>query len=210
MKIAVIGSGDLGKQMVHFIQMDTSDEVVCFFDDFKVVGEDVLNIPIKGGIKDVVASYAKGEFDQIICAIGYNHLKEKERICTSLMVQGIPFYSFIHSSAVVDKTAEIKEGSFIYPGCIIDQRVKVLEHTIVNLGTIISHDSIVGKSCFLAPNVAIAGFTTVGNCCNIGISSTIIDNLRINNNVIVGAGSLVLKSIVEEGTFVGSPCYKIK
>lgn len=210
MNIAIIGAGDLAIQIAHFIKNDTSDNVTCFFDDYKEKGSTLEGIKIYGGISEVLEHYEKGFFHKVICAIGYNHLDEKKRICESLSAQNIPFYTFIHSSAIVDISATIGEGSVIYPGVIIDQRVVIGTNTILNLGVIVSHDTKIGCSNFLAPNVTIAGFCNIGDCCNIGMTVTVIDNVTVTSNVRIGASSLVLRSINIDGLYVGSPSVKIK
>lgn len=209
-RIAIIGSGDLGCQVLHMIHSDTNNKVIGFFDDTKQKGEIVSKVKILGKIDDVNEFFKLNYFDEIICAIGYNHLKVRSEICNEIDNLGIPFYTFIHSSCYIDSSALIERGCILYPRVILDQRVRIKKNTILNLNSLVSHDSVIGESCFISPNVSIAGFCSLGNFCNIGISSTVIDNIMIGDSVHLGGGALVLNNIQKSGLYVGSPCYKIK
>ena len=49
-RIAIIGAGDLGQQIAHYISHSDAYKVVGFFDDFGVVGELRNGVPILGNI----------------------------------------------------------------------------------------------------------------------------------------------------------------
>jgi acetyltransferase-like isoleucine patch superfamily enzyme len=46
--------------------------------------------------------------------------------------------------------------------------------------------------------------------CLIGAGAVILDKLSICNNVIIGAGSVVIRDINDAGTYVGNPIRRIK
>lgn len=59
-------------------------------------------------------------------------------------------------------------------------------------------------------NFDYVGYIKIGDNVFIGANSTILPNVTITNNVIIGAGSIVTKSIEESGVYVGSPLRKVK
>ncbi|MDQ1857437.1 acetyltransferase [Chryseobacterium sp. WLY505] len=203
-RIAIIGSGHLGQQILHHIQTDTDDKVVGFFDDFLEKGNSVKDLPILGGKEDVISVFQQDIFDEIIIAIGYNHLEFKKQIFETFKNK-IPFYTFIHSASYIDPSAKIGEGSVIYPDCMIDQNVKIGDNVLINISCSIAHDSLIGNHCFLSPAVAVAGFVSVSQQCILGINSTVIDNIHISEKVQLGGGAVVIKNISESGLYVGNP-----
>lgn len=118
--------------------------------------------------------------------------------------------TYIHPSAVVDPQATISDGVFIGPFASVFNKAKVHKDCIVGPYSMVSHGSTLGQGSIMHPGSMIAGSTNVGQYCLLGIRSTIIDKLEICDNVVVGAGSLVNKNILEPGNYVGSPARRVK
>lgn len=204
-KIAIIGAGEFGKQIIDLIlDSDGGLVPVCFFDDTKQIGELILGIPVMGNLEDVYACYKKRLFDKLIIAIGYNHLIFREEVYERYKGV-IPFAKLIHRSSIVNKNAKIGDGSIVYPGCIIDRNACVKENVLLNLGVTISHDSVIGSHSFLAPRVVVSGFVEIGKCNFIGSGAIFIDNVKTKNNIIVGAGSVVVNDLNRNGKYFGNP-----
>jgi len=203
-KLAIIGSGDLGQQIAYHAIQDKQFEVVGFFDDFKVKGELVEQVPVLGGINEVFYLFEKGFFEVLLLGVGYKHMVKRAQVFDQFKNK-IPFARLIHSSSIVDASCTIGEGTVVYPGCLLDQKVVIHENVMINVGCCIAHHSEIGKHSFLSPRVAIAGFVTIENRCIIGINATIIDNLKIAAQTQIGAGAVVIKSIEKYGLYVGNP-----
>jgi len=204
-RLAIIGAGELGIQIAHHAN-NCGYTFVGFFDDFISKKN---NPHIISNTEQVFEIFSKGLFDYLFIGIGYKHLSQrKEKFNT--YKNKIPYATIIDSTAIIDPTAKIGEGVIIYPGCIIDKDSIVQNNVLLNLGVVLSHNSVVGEHTFISPCVAIAGFTTIGECCNIGINTTIIDNITITDRVTLGAGSVVIKNICQEGIYVGNPIKMIR
>lgn len=205
-RVAIIGAGDLGQQIAHFISHSKDKESVGFFDDF-CKEKSCCSIPVLGKIEDIQSKYVENKFDSLIIAIGYAHLKFKDDLFLKLKTL-IPFETIIHPSAIVDSSAKIMEGSVIYPGCIIDQRVTISPNTLLNLGVIISHDTKIGRSNFIGPGVVFSGFCETSEHVFVGSNSTIKNSIRITKDVKIGSGANVVKNISAEGIYYGNPSMK--
>lgn len=107
-------------------------------------------------------------------------------------------------------------GCCVFPGCKIGVGLKVYHPVSIVIG----HCKI-GKNCTILQGVTIGEknigeYSTkniepvIGNNCVISANSTILGNLTIADNVIVGANSLVIKSIENEGVYAGLPALKIR
>ena len=58
--------------------------------------------------------------------------------------------------------------------------------------------------------VKIDGRVSLGDRCFVSAGAVIIDKVTICDDVIIGAGTIVIKDITEKGTYVGNPARKIK
>lgn len=208
-RVAIIGSGDLGRQIAYHIHSDTRDKVVGFFDEFKPIGTIVNKIPVIGGNSKIEFEYSNNSFDEVIIAVGYKHMEFRKNIYEKLKGK-IPFYTFIHSTAYIDKSAQIGFGSIILPKCTIDQLVKIGENVLLNISCTIAHESEIENHSFISPSVAVAGFVKIGQESIIGINATIIDNITIPPKTQVGGGTVVIKNIEKSGLYVGNPAKFIR
>lgn len=208
-KLAIIGSGDLAKLIIHHATESRHFEVIGIFDDFANDGEVINNIKVIGSIKDIVPFYEKNLFEQLIVGVGYSRIHYREHIFNAFS-SDIKFANIIHNSCIIDPTVIIGQGVFLLPACVIDCGVVIEDNVLLNVGCTIAHDSIIKAHSFLGPRVSIAGFTTIGMGCTLGINTTIIDNINIVSGTKTGAGAVVIDDIIEKGVYIGVPAKKIK
>lgn len=184
-RIAIIGSGDLGKSIAHYA-LDNGYKVVGFYDDFSRA-EEIVGLPILGTLGRIEIDYSKGVFDALVCAIGYYHFDFREHVFNKYHHElGIPFTTIIDKSCHVDNTAKIGAGVVMFPTAMVDKDCIIEDNVLLNVGVTIAHDSRVKEHSFLSPRVAIAGFSTIGKRCMVGINSTIIDNVTVCDDVRLG------------------------
>lgn len=206
--LAILGAGELGLQLAYFALSGNHYNKVVFFDDY-TKEKNIKGFSVLGKINALKESYIEKQFDEVIIGIGYKHLNIRKELY-DLYSEEIPFGKIIHSSAWVDPSSIIENGTVVYPGCVIDAKAVVKANTIINIACTIAHDTEIGKHCFLSPRVAIAGFVKVKECCFIGINATIIDNINIVENTQLGGGTVVVKSIEKSGLYVGNPAKFIR
>ena len=76
----------------------------------------------------------------------------------------------------------------------------------------------IGKNCTMLPGVVFGnktenediGFVSVGDNCYIGLNAKILGPVQIGNNVVIGANSVVTKSIPDNVVVAGCPARIIK
>lgn len=142
---------------------------------------------------------------EFIIAIGDN--KKREKISHS---PNLKLYTAIHPSAQIGLDVEIQEGTVIMANACINSSAKIGKHCIINTGAIIEHDNIIEDFVHISPNVALGGTVKIGKSTHVGIGSTIKNNITICENCKIGAGAVVVKNILEEGTYVGVPARERK
>lgn len=80
----------------------------------------------------------------------------------------------------------------------------------LNTGCNVMHDCIINDFVTIAPNAVILGRVVIDEETYIGANSTILPETNIYKNVIVGAGAVVTKNIIEPDTkYVGIPARKL-
>ena len=120
----------------------------------------------------------------------------------------------------------IDDDSFIGPFVEIQSNVKIGNATKIQSHSFICELVTIGNNCFIGHGVMFINdlfedggpasgnkekwkSTTIGNNVSIGSNATILP-VKITNNVVIGAGSVVTKDILETGIYAGNPAKKLR
>jgi carbonic anhydrase/acetyltransferase-like protein (isoleucine patch superfamily) len=128
--------------------------------------------------------------------------------------------AWVDPTAVVIGNTHIGAGSNIWPNVTIRgdiHKIRIGENTNIQDNSLlhISHDSqylpggaplIIGSNVTVGHQVTLHG-CQIGDYCLIGMGSIVLDNARIQDRVMIGAGSLVPPGkVLDSGyLYVGSP-----
>ena len=120
----------------------------------------------------------------------------------------------------------IGDNSFVGPFVEIQKNVTIGKNTKIQSHSFVCELVSIGDECFIGHGVMFINDlfsegrpangnkdfwknTKIGNNVSIGSNATILP-VEICNHVIIGAGAVVTKNIVESGVYVGNPAKKIK
>ena len=147
-----------------------------------------------------------GLSDHVTIGIGDNGVRER-------LAGELAAYSFntaIHPSAVIAKDVEIGPGTVVMAGCVINTGSKIGAHVILNTNSSIDHDCVVADFASVAPGVAVGGRARIGRGSAVGIGASVIHGCDIADYVVVGAGSVVTKSLPTRTVCYGVPARVIR
>lgn len=210
-QIAIFGSGGFGREVAMLIEQINKQkvewELIGFFDD--AIGKETLinGYPVLGGVEDLnKLEKSLG----LVIAIGNPIIKRK--VHSSIINSKIFYPTLIHPSVIKGKNQYLSlgEGCIIAAGNIITSNIKLGNHVILNLSCTIGHDTIIKDYSSFMPGVNISGEVIVNTCVYVGTGATIINQVEIGKETIIGAGAVVSKSLPEKCTAVGIPAKPIK
>lgn len=155
--------------------------------------------------------FLAGEYDvhDIFIVTVMRELELRQQIIRELNVRGLPRETFIHSTAIVDPSATIDPGTFVGPFASVFCQSHVGYDVIVGPYSMVSHKVQIGNGTLLHPGSMIAGTASIGNNCTLGLRSTVLDQVKVCDNVSIAGGALVNKDITNPGCYVGAPARKI-
>jgi sugar O-acyltransferase (sialic acid O-acetyltransferase NeuD family) len=170
--------------------------------------EVIMGVPVVGCLSSISEQHQLGQ-RSVVLAIGDNFLRQKTFL--DLGEMGFKFPNLIHSSSVIDPTAEIGVGNVIGPNVVIGAEVEIGNNNIINSGAVIEHQSIIGDHNHVSLSATICGKVSVGDRVFLGANSVVIDNLQVADDTTLGAGGTLISSANELGlTLVGCPAKEIK
>lgn len=198
-RVVVVGAGGHARVCIELLQQSGYHVVAC-------VGSastpTVDGTPVLEGDHHLERLKEEG-FDQAFVAIGDNHLRVKlSSQCAEL---GYSLVSAISPTAILSPRVSIGRGVAIMPGAIVNVGTVVGDLAIINTGASVDHDCHIGESVHVAPRCGLAGSVKIGARTLIGIGTSILPGIEIGHDVIIGAGSVVIRNIPSGATAYGAP-----
>ena len=142
----------------------------------------------------------------VILGVGELGLREK-----LLRLGGdLDFAVVVHPSAVVSTTASLGAGAFIGARAVVQTGASVGAHAIVNTGAVLEHDSVLSERAHLAPGAVTGGNVRIGPGVLVGLGACVIPGVEIGGGAVVGAGSVVIRSVDPGSVMAGSPARAIE
>lgn len=202
MRLCIFGAGGFAHE-VYWLAQQCNQVVDAFIDVHpggayngkKIEGEDFFD-PTK---------------HLAVVAIGSSKLRKKvaEQIVTRYGSE--VFATLISPSAkLMSSNIVVGPGSVICANCILTCDIELGPHAQLNLATTIGHDTKTGAFFTTAPGVHISGKVTAGEAVYLGTNASVIEEISICNDVVIGASACVSKDILESGVYVGVPAKKLE
>lgn len=135
--------------------------------------------------------------------------------------------SVVYENVVIDRSLVtghnilIREGSRIGENCLIgtgsmlDGSVSIGNNVRIQSGVYLPHGTVIGENVFIGPYACVtndrypvSGRLTpvvIGNGCVIGANSTLISGVRVGDNSVVAAGSVVTRDVPPNTVVLGVP-----
>lgn len=183
-------------QEVIFVAEDNSEDLGSVINGRKVISEsEFLNVS-----------------DQVECFIAVGSPKIKRKIYNKLAYKkNISFPNLIHKTAVLDnRYVYFGFGNIICSYASLTTNIKLGNFVHINLNSTIGHDTIIEDFVTISPGVNVSGNVVLQELSYLGTNCTIIEKKTIGKDVIIGASAVVVKDLLEAGTYVGMPAKKIK
>ncbi len=206
-QVYIIGAGGAGREIESWFSLTYSDSLewslMGFLDDNMGALEGYpSNLKIVGRISEMEFSIN----DYVILSVADPVLKEN--IYNRLKGQ-VKFFTYVDKDVIEGKFIEIGEGSIICPKCIISTNVKLGKCVYINSGTNIGHDCKIGDFSSIMATVDLGGECILEEKVYMGTKSMIIPRRKIQSNILIGAGSIVIRNLKKAGTYFGSPAVLI-
>lgn len=202
-QLLIIGAGGHGRVVADIALKTGKWRQVGFLDDDATL-KSPIGIKVIGRLNEVT-KYG-GDHD-ILVAIGNNQIRE--RVQSQLESAGFTLPTLIHPRAIIGERVEAGPGTVIMAGTVINCGSVIGKGCIVNTGATIDHDNRIADYVHISPGVHLAGTVAIGRRTWLGIGTAVSNNVKIIEDCVVGAGAVVVRDIIETGTYIGVPARKI-
>jgi len=170
-----------------------------------VIGKSTIgaNCSIKAnttiGNKVTIGDNVTIDYGAVLGSQGYGYYRNQENeIETFPQLGGITVESNVYIGANTTIDRGTLDNTIIGNGSKIDNLVHI------------AHNAVIGKHVIIIANAMIAGSVHIKDYSWIAPSASILNQMKIGERSTVGLGSVVLKSIPDDQTFIGNPARPVK
>lgn len=203
MILGIYCSGSLGKEILNLIisgQIENRWEKILFIDDVSAEqswnGFDILKF------EDIKQRFSCNE-TEIVIATGEPYYRDVIR--HRVKEAGYPLATLISRNILFGMGTEFRKGCIIFPFCYIGNDVSFGENVIVHTGAKVESECLVGSSSFVSLGAFVGAETSIGERVFIGPNAAVKDNMKLENDSVLGIGAVLVKSAEECGVYVGNP-----
>ena len=134
-------------------------------------------------------------------------------ICNDFITKNfstINWLSIISDSADIKADVTIGSGSIIHDNVYINRGTSIGNHCIINNNSSIDHDCIWSDFSSCGPVVVTGGRIEIGYMSFIGMNSVVLQGIKVKENTVIGAKSLVDKNCESNSLYYGNSIKFIK
>jgi sugar O-acyltransferase (sialic acid O-acetyltransferase NeuD family) len=205
--LILIGGGGHCKSVIEATE-SAGYIILGILDKPEEVGKTVLSTKVIGVDDDIPQFVDKAEFMVTVGFIKNPSLRIAlyERVKNA----GGVMANVIANTAHVSRYAKMGGGISIFHKAMVNAGATIGNNVIINTSAVIEHDAVVGDHTHISTGAIVNGEAKIGKRCFIGSQAVIANCISICDDAIIGAGSVVVKDIIEPGTYVGNPAKRIK
>ncbi|HYF66864.1 MAG TPA: acetyltransferase [Ohtaekwangia sp.] len=201
----IVGAKGLAKEVLEIFAQQNRLENIVFFDD---VSKDLPaklfdRFLILRSVEEARIFFDKGERS---FTLGLGNPFLRFQMQKKLSGAGGLLTSAISPRADIGTFGNlIGQGCTILSGTVITNGVAIGKGCLINPHCSISHDTTIGDFVEMSPGARVTGHCAIGDYTTLGTNSVILPRVKVGKNVIVGAGAVVTRDVLDNTLVVGIP-----
>ena len=208
--VLLIGGGNQVQYTIDIIEKENKYKIVGIVDSIKEIGTQLYGYTIIGRqeqLNELVDTY---KIDGGIISIGDNWSRYNVHNELKKIKPDFEYFNAIHPSVCIGNNVSIGSGVVAMAGCIFNPSSAIGDFCFFATGAQIEHDCIIGDYASVSAGSVMGGHVKLGKLSAITLGVTVVDRISIGENTVVGAGSIVLKSLPNDVLVYGNPAKIIR
>jgi sugar O-acyltransferase (sialic acid O-acetyltransferase NeuD family) len=197
--LLIFGAGEIAEVAHFYFTRDTRVTVAGFTVDAAYLKESTFcGLPVVA-FEEAAAKFAPASNDLFV-ALSYAKINAVRALkCAEGRARGYRLASYVSSKASVWDGFKAPENCFILEDNTLQPFVQIGDNVTLWSGNHVGHHARIGANCFITSHVVISGGVQIGDNAFIGVNATLRDHVKVGARAVIGAGSLVLEDVPEDG-----------
>ena len=207
-RIVIIGCGGFGREVHDIIdainETGPAWDLVGYLDD----SPEEANLTLVEGRGSTVlggSDWLLAADSDIQYVIGIGTGSVRRELDARLTAVGRRAATLVHPTVTMGRGVSLDHGDILCAGVRVTNNVQLGRHVHVNLNSTIGHDARLDNYVTMNPLVAVSGGVEVGAEAMLGTHSAVLQNLKVGQRSVVGAGSCVVKNVLDDVVVKGVP-----
>lgn len=206
-RIAVIGAGGFGREVLDIVDALEGVELVGVFDD----GTPHLELLSSRGVRFLGDRHALETLEDdvgVVIAIGSGALRAE--LGAAVEDAGVVVDALEHPLSSRGFGVTHDGGLIMCAGARMTTNVRLGRHVDLHINTSIGHDVRLDDFVSVFPGATVSGNVTVGARSTIGTGANVLPGVVIGADAFVGAGAVVVRDVAPGTVVAGVPATELR
>ncbi|MDB4276995.1 NeuD/PglB/VioB family sugar acetyltransferase [bacterium] len=208
--IILIGGGNQAHYTIDIINRVGKYNIVGIVDSTHPTGTERFGYKVIGRQEDLQSLIGQYNIQGGVISIGDNWIRYHIYNQILELVPDFKFVNAIHPSVIIGDNVKLGNGIIAMAGVIFNPKSQIGNLTFFATGAQIEHDCIIDDFASISAGSTLGGHVHIKQFAAITLNVTIVDRVSIGENSVIGAASLVTRSIRDNVLAYGNPAREIR
>lgn len=213
--LVVVGAGGFGREVIDVVDAINDAASAPVWDVVGIVDDSPSEVnlerlkkrgtPYIGTVEQVLNDFAPTQY-----VVGIGSPGVRRRIAEAFGKAGWPAATLIHPTVTLGFDVQVGAGSVICAGVRLTTNIRLGQHVHLNPNVTVGHDTELGDFVSMNPMSSISGDCRIEDDVLVGVGGVVLNGVSVGKGSVIGGAACVVGDVAPDQIVVGVPAKKIR